>query len=437
MVTNVLVVDDGPSFRASVKYMLERAGYRAEAASSGEEALKLLEQCPFDVALIDLKMARMDGLELLRRIRARWPDIPVILVTAYASIPSAVDAMKLGASHYLEKHELNKESLIETIRKACAEFGSQSDSSSEKSSPFANLVGSSAQFKDALEIAQRFAGTDKPVLVLGELGTGKESLARAIHDSSPRSAGPFVPFRCSAVGANADLELFGGTGVVPGRVLEAHAGTLYLDGIEDLPAATQASLVRFIRDGELPQSSSSSVDRSDARVIASSTLDQESLGSAGGLRQDLLLLLKGVTIRLPPLRQRPGDLQLLVQHFGNRYKARGAPTTRLNQDASRTLMSLPFLGNLKELGDLVEQATALAPSGEITNELLARLGIHAEQLEEADTSGMRDRIEQEERKAIEEELLRNPHNLKQTAKNLNISRTTLWRKMKKYGLEGR
>lgn len=428
MALNVLIVDDASSFRSSIKYQLQAAGHRAEAASSGAEALGLLERLPFDVALFDLKMAEMDGLQLLDRVRARWPELPVIFLTAYATVPAAVNAMQRGARHFLDKNGLTRETLIAEIERVRDEAGLGGGG---RESPFADFVGSAPAIHEVLERARRFASTDKPLLILGEVGTGKESLARSIHTASARAGGPFVTYRCTDAGA----DLFAPHAGSAARAGEAHGGTLYLDGVDELSAAAQAELLDFLRAAQAPQAKGAAPARSDARILASSTQDLDALAADGLFRKDLLFELKGVTLRLPPLRERTQDLPKLVQHYAQRHRGRGQAAPKVAREALRILSTQPFPGNLRELENLVEQAIVLAQGAEIDAGVLARLGL-AEEHPSADAPAMRTRLEHEERRAIAEELLKNPQNLKQAAKNLNISRTTLWRKMKKYGLEG-
>ena len=436
MAANILVVDDESRVRFTIKSILERAGHRVLQASSGAEALSHLERDQIDVALIDVMMPQMDGLELLKRVRARWPQVAVILITAYPSIPSTVSAMKLGAFHYLEK-TFTQETLLETIQKARAEFGG-SGGSTDQGSPFRDLVGEAPAFQDARELARRSADTDKPVLILGEVGTGRETMARTIHAASPRKAAQFVPLRCAAAGNDLDAELFGSSGGNPGRLHEANAGTIYIDGVEQLPEITQARLLRYLRDGEIQREPGGPVSRVDVHVIAASAYDLEKLVDKGSFRQDLFYSLRAMEIRLPALRDRRADITRLAQHFLKRSGGRGAASVKIRKEATRVLMSLQYPGNLKQLEEILEQAVPLATGGEITVEVLEKLGIAAAPME-ADNEGhaMRTRVEQEEKKAIEEELRRNPKNLKQAAQNLNISRTTLWRKMKKYDMDAK
>lgn len=255
MASHVLVVDDQSNVRSTIAYLLEKEGFRVTKAASGQEALALLEGREFEFALIDVKMARMDGLELLRRIRARWPGVAVILMTAYASIPSAVDAMKMGAAHYLEK-PFTKEKLLEAFERAKLEFGAGgAGPSSGDKDPFEEVVGASRPVRDAVELARKNAGNDKPILLVGELGTGRESLARATHAASPRAAGPFVPVRASTLGDPLAADVFGPSG----RLAEAAGGTIYFDGVDALSSDAQAKLLVFLQDGEIPSADRKSV----------------------------------------------------------------------------------------------------------------------------------------------------------------------------------
>ncbi len=435
MSANILVVDDLGSVRDTIKKMLERERHRVTAAASGAEALRSLEEQSFDAALLDVKMAQMDGLELLRRIRARWPNLPVIMMTAYASVPAAVDAIKLGASHYLEK-PFTRESLIATLERSRAEAGGSRGGSEAKGSPFQNVVAASEKMSTAVDVAKRAATSDKPVLLLGELGTGREFLARAIHAASSRANGPFLAVRCATLAGPIaqDADLFGVTGGAPGRLLEANSGTVYLDEVVDLHPDVQARLVRFLQDGEFVRPMGGPVMKADVRVIAASSRDAEAAAVEGGFRSDLLHRLKSLLIRVPPLRERRDDVPRLVQNLARKLQPRAATPARFSRDALAVLMAQPFPGNVKELEDVVEQVLATASGGEIGPEALARLGLKAAEIEVNETGAMKNRLEETEKRAIDEALRRNPKNLKHAARELNISRTTLWRKMKKHGL---
>lgn len=435
MPTNILVVDDNPNIRSTIAYILEKEGYRVAKAASGSEAIRILEEREFEVALIDLVMAQMDGLELLRRTRARWPHIAVILMTAHASIPSAVDAMRSGAANYLVK-PFGKDTLIETIVAAMVEQG-LGPGADDKSSPFHGHVGTSPAILDAIELARRAASHDKPILITGEIGTGREHLARSIHITSARKNAPFLPVRCSTASEEALIaELFGNGTNHAGRLVEANGGTVYLDEVAALGSAAQSLLMRYLQDGEILRASGPT-GRSDARIVASTSHDLEQCIDDGRFRMDLHFKLKAVSIRMPALRDRRGDLPKLIQFYARKHRTRGNPVPRFTREAMKALGVHPFRGNLAELEEIVEQSISLAHGAEVTPEILSKLEIDISDSPPTDGTEIRTRIEVEERKAIDEALRRNPRNLKQTARDLNISRTTLWRKMKKYGLEGR
>lgn len=431
MASHVLVVDDQPNVRATVSYLLEQEGYRVRRAASGEEALALLEQQPFDLALIDLRMASMDGLELLRRIRAKWPDVAVILMTAYASIPTAVDAIKLGAAHYLEK-PFTKEKLLEVFARALSDLPSER---TPEGLSLERLARSSPSIRNTVERAARHAAHDRPVLLVGEYGTGKEALARAMHAASPRAAGPFVTF-CATGDPAEDAALFG-EGSRGGKALEAERGTLYVEGPERLSRELQGRLLRLVKEREIANPEAPhGVRPLDVRLVCATSVDPTEASADGRLLQDLYLAMRRAQLELPPLRERVRDLPKLVADLARR--ASGGKSVRFERDALSLLARQPFPGNIEELLGIVEEAVERAQGGKVDAPLLESLGLSAGPIEaEPSASGIRSRVELEEKRAIEEELRRNPHNLAQTAKNLNISRTTLWRKMKKYGLSAR
>lgn len=437
MAVRVLVVDDQSHHRDSIKYQLDKAGYKVTKAQSGAEALSALESGEFEVALVDYKMANMDGLELLKRIRARWPHVAVILMTGYASIPTAVEAIKTGAADFLEK-PFKPEDLLEKLKKVLAESERGGGATHGKGSPFEELVGRSSAITQAVDLAKTAATTDKPVVIVGEVGAGREAFARAIHAAGPRRGGPLVPVRCAAAGPEVEVELFGAAnGVPPGKLTDANGGTIYLEEALDLPAESQSRLLRFLQDGEIVRGGNGPIGKSDARVIASTSRNAEELIAAGKLRGDLWLRLKAMVIRVPALRDRSSDLPLLVQHFARRHRSRAGQGVRFSKEALAVLATLPFPGNLRELEDLVSQSIALSRDGEVEVSTLNALGIRADHLETATDAGstMKSHLELEEKRVIQDELRRNPHNLRQVARNLKISRTTLWRKMKRYGLE--
>jgi two-component system response regulator HydG len=436
MAVRVLVVDDQSHHRDSIKYQLDKAGYKVTKAQSGAEALAALESGEFEVALVDYKMANMDGLELLKRVRARWPHVAVILMTGYASIPTAVEAIKIGAADFLEK-PFKPEDLIEKLKKVLAE-SERGGATVGKGSPFEDLVGRSAAITQAVDLAKTAATTDKPVVIVGEVGSGREAFARAIHAASPRRAGPFVPVRCAVAGSEIDAELFGVAGSPAlGKLADANGGTIYLEDVLDLPPDAQSRLLRFLQDGEIVRGGAAPLGKSDARVIGSTSKNADELIASGKLRNDLWLRLKAMLIRVPPLRDRSSDLPLLVQHLTRRHRPRAGQGVRFSKEALAVLATLPFPGNLRELEDLVSQAVALARDGEVDGGTLAALGIRADNVDAAGDAGstMKSHLELEEKRVIQDELRRNPHNLRQVARNLKISRTTLWRKMKRYGLE--
>jgi two-component system response regulator HydG len=429
---NVLVVDDMATVRDTVIRMLRKSGMRATPAVSGTEALNELNQRSFDIALVDLKMGSMDGLELLRRIRARWPKIGVVVMSAYATVGVAVEAMRNGAAHVLEK-PFTMEALLDAIQ--LASHSSSPADGAPSGSPFEDLVGHSREFLDAVDLARRAAENDKPLLIVGEPGTGKEAFARAIHGGSTRRSGPFVVQRCAGGSPGTIAELFGVTGGSLGRIADADRGTLFIDEIGDLPAEGQARLLRYLADGEIVREAGLPTSRADVRVIAATSKDLDAEVKAGRFRNDLLLRQRTLQLRLQPLRERKADLQKLLAQYAKKNRPRGGSAPRFSRDAVRMLMSHDFPGNLRELENLVEQASSMCVGAEIGPEVLERLGLRGvDEPIEADGGAIKNRIEGEERRAVEEAVQRNPRNLARAASELGISRTTLWRKMKKYGL---
>lgn len=422
MKPNLLIVDDEYRIRQAMAMQLERRGYAVSSAASGKEALAQLEMRRFDYALVDLKMSEMDGMELLRRMQARWPETAVIIMTGYSDVSSAITAIKAGAFHYLAK-PVQLDDLLDTLTKA---------EPHRRKDPFHAFVGESAAIRNALVLARHAATSDKPVVITGELGTGKETLAGAIHASSPRASAPLVAVRCAASGHLED-DLFGQGIGRPGRLIEANGGTILLDCIADAPEAAQLRLLRFLQDDEIQWDAAARPLKSNVRVIATSPIDLAAAVRSMGFRDDLRLRLSGIHIHLPPLRDRPQDIPGLVRGLIDKYSPRGG-RVKIDKDALDTLQRQPLLGNMLELESTVEQAVSLAHET-ITVDVLRMTGIEdAPEPTDHSRHPLKEDLEREEKNLIEESLARNGHNLRLVSIDLEISRTSLWRKMKRYGL---
>ena len=430
----ILIVDDDHAQRSLLETFLQTQGYLTQQAGSGEAALQLLSEGKYNMMISDVRMPGMSGLETLRRVRQKHPDLPVLLVTAFADIRSAVAAMRDGAVNYLAK-PIDLDELIVTVRKAIhAPAPPVALPAAEVKLP-AGVVTSSPLMQAVFRDAAVVAPSDSRVLLTGESGVGKEVVADLIHAWSPRAAGPLVKINCAAIPENLlESELFGHekgsfTGAVQqriGRFEEANGGTIFLDEIGDLPLPLQAKLLRVIQDGTGRRIGSARDIRTDARVLAATNRDLEAQIATGKFREDLFYRLNVIEIHVPPLRERPEDILPLATYFISLF-SRQKPRFSATVVAGLTRYRWP--GNVRELRNAMERA-ALLSRGEIVlpEHLPAR--IMAPTAEAAATELVEaSRLEEIEREAILKALRKNNFNRTETAKELAISRRTLTYKL--------
>ncbi len=374
----VLVVDDEPDLAESCAYFLERAGYDARCVSSASEALELLRQESFAVVVSDVRMPRMSGMELLAAIRERDPDIEVLLLTGYPDLQMAVAAIKQGAFDYLAK-PYEEQDLLERVAKALAHRRVKDANEGLRERLRSGVTGRrlihrSQQFDEVVRMLERAARTDASVLLIGESGTGKELLAHHLHDSSDRRDKPFVPVDCASIPADLfESELFGHKkGAFTGAVAEklglfrvADGGTLFLDELGELPLPFQSKLLRAIQERKVRPVGGAEQREVDVRIVAATNRDLQREVEDGAFRSDLFYRLDVVRIRVPPLRDRPGDVDLLVEHFLARF---GEPVgiTRLAPAAAERLRAYHWPGNVRQLRNAIERACALGHAPELT-----------------------------------------------------------------------
>ncbi|MBZ4421624.1 sigma-54 dependent transcriptional regulator [Myxococcus sp. RHSTA-1-4] len=372
----ILVVDDHVEMGRMLSDPLTDEGYTVDLATGGEEAIRLARTRLYDAVLTDLRMEKVDGLDVLEAVRAMDPDVPVLLMTAFGGVESAVEAMKRGAYHYFTKPFRLDEVLV-FLKRALAERRLRAENralrqqAAERSSLGA-LVGRSAPMRALYELIERVAHSGAAVLLRGESGSGKELVARALHFEGPRAEGPFVAVNCTALPHHLlESELFGhvkgaftgATSARRGLFVEADRGTLFLDEIGDMPLELQARLLRVLEDGEVRAVGADASRTVDVRIIAATHQDLEARVREGRFRADLFYRLNVVTLRMPPLRERREDIPLLVEHFISRSRARN-PRSRLQgltPEAVAALAALPWPGNVRELENLVERLVVLAP----------------------------------------------------------------------------
>jgi len=439
-----LVVDDEEAAQNLCNDVAIEAGLRVRSCASTEEALKILEELSVDIVLTDLKVPELGGLGLLKRVRANFPHVAVIVLTQYGTIQSAVEAIRLGAFDYLTKpfhvDELRGklDRLVRTI-----ELDQENRILREqlRSRPgFGGLLGVSPKMQRVYKLIEKVSEHNYPVLILGESGTGKELVARSIHYSGRRRHGPFVPVDCSAlVPTLIESELFGYikgafTGALhtkQGLLEAANSGTLFLDEIADLPVDLQAKLLRVLQEKEIKPVGSTDRTPIEVCVIAATNRDLEAAIRSASFRQDLYFRLNVVQIKLPPLRERKSDIPLLVNYFLEKFSVSQRPVRAVAEDAMARLIAYDWPGNVRELENVIERGVALG-SGPILHvgDLPSNLQYGSvERLPERDELLP---LEELERRAIFRALGETGGDKLAAARVLGIGKTTLYRKLKQY-----
>ncbi len=443
----VLVVDDQKNMRATTAMVLRAAGHVAEEAEDGATALRRVQAEAFDVVLTDLRMPDVDGMEVLREAQRLAPQTQVIVMTAYGTIESAVEAIRRGAYDFLAK-PFKQDELLLRVSKALEKrrlMGEVSLLAGElrRRDGLEQIVGHSPSMQDLLDRIVRVAPTDATVLISGESGTGKELVARALHVASRRGEHPFIPVNCAAITETLlESELFGhakgsftgATRARRGLFEEASGGTLFIDEVGETSPGFQAKLLRALQEGEIRRVGESTSVQVDVRVIAATNQDLRRAVAERRFREDLYYRLAVVPIRIPPLRERKDDVPLLAAHFLERFVKRTGAPKKLAADAIALLVEHAWPGNVRELENVIEHAAALSPSPEIR---AADVQIEAQAGAAAGGRTLAAVVEEAERNAIDAAVARAGGDLQRVARELGVSATTLWRKMKRLGVDGR
>ena len=377
----ILVVDDEQSLREALSIMLKRTGYAVTSVADGEEAIELLNKDIFDLVITDLRMPKIDGMEVLKAAKSASPETVVLIITAFASADSAVEAMKQGAYDYLTKPfqvdevQLIIRNALEKRRLTTENILLKREMASQSS--FSQLVGQSDAMEKVFDVVRKVADSKSNVLICGESGTGKELVARAIHYNSSRNALPFVAVNCSAVPETLlESELFGHmkgsfTGAISnkaGLFEVANGGTVFLDEIGDTTPTIQVKLLRVIQEREFRRVGGTQDVKVDVRIVAATNKDLEKAVADGSFREDLYYRLDVIPIRLPPLRMRSGDIPLLVNHFLERFsRESGKPLPVLSSEAMCVLLGHEWRGNVRELENLIERVVAFSVGGTVTD----------------------------------------------------------------------
>jgi two-component system NtrC family response regulator len=447
----ILVVDDDESLRRVTQVQLEEEGYTVTTAASGEEALAILIRKPQDLVLTDLSMPGMSGVELLKKVRTEYPETTVVLVTAFGTVESAIEAMKLGAYDYIAK-PVNPDNLRRIVARALEHLALREEVQSLRSVldqkvGFENIIGRSKTLLYVLDMAARAAQSDVTVLIHGETGTGKELVAQGIHCSSSRKTKPLVTINCGAIPKELlESELFGHvkgsfTGASmhkKGKIELADGGTVFLDEIGELPLELQVKLLRLLQEHEIEKVGATEKIRLDVRVIAATHRNLLAMVEDGRYREDLYYRLNVVPIELPPLRERSEDIPELAQHFfANARTRHSRPNLRLPGALLPYFSSYRWPGNIRELENVIERLVVLVPGDEITIEDLPEtLRIQRPALEtlqmELPPQGIS--LESVERELIHKALIKFNWNQTKAAQYLDLSRKTLIYRMEKFGL---
>jgi two-component system, NtrC family, response regulator HydG len=443
----VLVVDDQRNMRATTALLLRDAGYAVAEAEDGAAAVARVAAEPFDVVLTDVRMGTVDGMEVLRATLEAAPTTQVIVMTAYGTIEAAVEAIRRGAYDYIAK-PFQEDELLLRVGKAVEKrrlLGEVSLLRRDFQARYGldHIVGRSAVLRELLDRILRVAVTDATVLVTGESGTGKELVARALHAASRRSDKPFVPVNCAAITETLlESELFGhargaftgATRARRGLFEEASGGTLFIDEIGETAPGSQAKLLRAIQEGEIRRVGESLPVKVDVRVIAATNQNLKLAVAEKRFREDLYYRLNVVPLRVPPLRERREDVPILTQHFLERYAERTGERKTLSAEAIQKLMEYPWPGNVRELENMIEQAAALAPHTELSDRDIRFEGPALGHGGGANVQTLAEAVDAAERRVIEGAVARAQGDLGRVARELAISSTTLWRKMKRLGL---
>ena len=440
----ILIVDDEPGIRCMLEESLQRLGCHVVQARDGSEGLERIEETHLDLAFVDIRMPRIDGLEVTRRAKRLRPDLHVVVMTGYASIQVAVDAVKQGADDFLPKPFLIDQLRVIPDTLLALRDGAGRDHAlgepGRDGEALPGLVGTSPALRAVYRAVRRVAPTDETVLIQGESGTGKELAARAIHFWSRRHSKPFVPVNCSSVAEGVLLnELFGHereafTGAErqrKGLVEKAHGGTLFLDEIGDAPPTLQMALLRFLQQSEVRRLGSAEPIAVDVRVIAATNKSLERAISQGTFRKDLYYRLNVVPIDMPPLRDRPGDVPLLLDHFLHRYED---PDRAFAPDAVRALQRCRWHGNVRELENLVRRLLVLVPDSEVRRDHLPPQYREAPPPHTIDSGTFREAKEIFERQYLEALLQRVRGNVSEAARLAGLGRTYFHEKMRRFGI---
>jgi len=441
---SILIVDDEPAMRLLLSSILKEEGHDVAAAASGAEALELVARRRFHLVLTDLKMPGISGMELLERVKRDEPGTAVIILTAFGTVEGAVEAMRKGATHYLLKPLANPDELRLAVRRVLEERRVTDEAASLRQAteavfPFGEIIAGEGKMRAALELARSVAPTDATVLVTGETGTGKELIARAIHNWSPRAERSFVAVNCAALAESLlESELFGHekgafTGAVGqrrGRFELAHGGTLFLDEVGEMTQSLQSKLLRVLQGGTFDRVGGTKTVTVDVRVIAATNRDLRRMVEARAFREDLFYRLSVFPIELPSLRERSPDILPLAERIlRNASRRFGKRIDDFADDVPALLQKYAWPGNIRELQNVVERAVILCRGKCISSSLL-----HLSPSPSASLSNATKTLRELEREAILGALAANHGNRRKAAEQLGIGLRTLYTRLREFGI---
>ncbi|MBU0681964.1 MAG: sigma-54 dependent transcriptional regulator [Proteobacteria bacterium] len=443
----ILVVDDEKIAVRNLQHILEKEGYEVETASGGAQALQVLDRAEdneFDLVLTDLKMPGVDGMAVLAKTKLRYPDAEVIMITGYATVDSAIEALKAGAYHYIAKpFKLDEVRRVvkEALEKQVLKRENRQLKEKLAKAQGLSIITDDPQMRELLRTARHIAKGEVSILITGESGTGKELMARYLHENSPRVAGPFVAVNCGVFTEELlSNELFGHekgafTGADRekiGLIASAGGGTLFLDEITEMSLGMQVKLLRALQEKEIQPLGAVQPIKINVRFVAATNRDILKMVREGLFRQDLYFRINVMNIHLPPLAERRKDIPLLTKHFVDKYNSRmGKNVTEVAPEAMQQLKDYDYPGNIRELENIVERAVVLARGDTIESEHLPEMAVHTYRT----PKGALPSLDEQERSYIELVLEQTQGNRTKAAEILGIDRVSLWRKLKKYMLE--
>jgi DNA-binding NtrC family response regulator len=446
MAERLLIVEDEETLRESLQRVFQRSGYLVDTTSSAESALEKLELEVYDLVITDIILPGIDGIELLKKARLKQPKVIVLIITAYASVETAVEALRAGAYDYVMKPIIHEE-IKKIVSNALHEKALSAENvllrkQIEQRYDFDHVIGTSQAIQSVIAEIKKVADAKSNILLTGETGTGKELFARAIHYNSKRNNKPFVPINCSAIPETLlESELFGYvkgafTGaVIPKKGLfeEADGGTIFLDEIGDITLQLQAKLLRVLEDQEIRPLGSTKSRKVDIRLLCATNYDIEGAVANGLFREDLLYRINVVTIKLPPLRERGDDVQLLARHFMKKYAQEiGRTIAELSEEVLKILLAYTWPGNVRELQNVIERAVLIADT-----DIMLPVHLPESMYRKQDFAGnsIKQHLSIEEYTKEFVKSYQNTCNEQQLADMLGITRKTLWEKRKKWNLK--